>query len=698
MYGHQDGNNSSLVGAIRRRSAPSLGSPPTPAPTTAHSPRSAPPGRSSRRKWKRAYVALWETKELEEEEAKEKAAAAAVLAVQQPAVLCIQSCFRRWQQRGAILALLPLAHQKAKARALSLARWLARLTCPGSSESVAAARIQEALQRRCALVQLRRSEAAAVRIQMAFRRQNSRRACARLRQAAAARAWAREESKEARKGLGNGIWNEGQLAETIEAASRGCRGCGSAPGLDFVLDHKRGVGDGCLRFRCAGCSVSVDIKRSKNVDEPDRRGAPASENTLRVINTAQWLGMGHKQLSTFLVGCNMPPVNQKTWALASSKAAAATEKSFEEMMAENLEEEKKMTLEKEGEAARGPSGKVHIRAMTDGSWQKRYGRNSLWGCGVMYGYYTGKPISAESRCARCVTCMSAAHRGAEVNEHTCTRTWTAGKSDGGSAGNMEKEIALSCVQNIYQKGVIVAVLICDGDTKTEGWIKERGPPEVAAVLTSMHDLNHISINLGKKVREIQGQGLTEGQCGALQRSFAAAVYQSREQSAAAEETEEAAATRMQKNIMAVPDHFYNKNNHEKCGDKCPAKSTNKEIFNAAHVPHATGKYLDPGQGDRYYNHVVSVFKTYSSPDIARKLTLACTTNTVECGNSLLWLFHLPKARFRPKTGERHLQDALLHKAMGNTAGLLAGAAGLGISQLSERNQAYALQMDEQSRR
>ena len=110
----------------------------------------------------------------------------------------------------------------------------------------------------------------------------------------------------------------------------------------------------------------------------------------------------------------------------------------------------------------------------------------------------------------------------------------------------------------------------------------------------------------------------------------AAVYQSRKQSAAAEETEEAAATRMQKNIMAVPDHFYNKNNHEKCGDKCPAKSANKEIYDAAHVPHATGKYLDPGQGDRHYNHVVSVFKTYSSPDIARKLTLACSTNTVEC--------------------------------------------------------------------
>ena len=282
MYGHQDGNNSSLVGAIRRRSAPSLGSPPTPAPTTAHSPRSAPPGRSSRRKRKRAYVALWETKKLEEEEAKEKAAAVAVLAVQQPAVLCIQSCFRRWQQRGAILALLPLAHQKAKARALFLARWLARLTCPGSSESVAAARIQEALQRRCALVQLRRSEAAAVRIQMAFRRQNSRRACARLRQAAAARAWAREESKEARKGLGNGIWNEGQLAETIEAASRGCRGCGSAPGLDFVLDHKRGVGDGCLRFRGrASPRASAVLSSARSLLRSTKAGSRALQQKRR---------------------------------------------------------------------------------------------------------------------------------------------------------------------------------------------------------------------------------------------------------------------------------------------------------------------------------------------------------------------------------------------------------------------------------
>lgn len=33
-----------------------------------------------------------------------------------------------------------------------------------------------------------------------------------------------------------------------------------------------------------------------------------------------------------------------------------------------------------------------IRVITDGSWQKRYGRSSLWGYGALYGIYTGKVV------------------------------------------------------------------------------------------------------------------------------------------------------------------------------------------------------------------------------------------------------------------------------------------------------------------
>ena len=46
-----------------------------------------------------------------------------------------------------------------------------------------------------------------------------------------------------------------------------------------------------------------------------------------------------------------------------------------------------------------------MRAVIDGPWQKRYGRNSLWGYAVMCGFYTEKVIFVSHRRARCATCQ-----------------------------------------------------------------------------------------------------------------------------------------------------------------------------------------------------------------------------------------------------------------------------------------------------
>ena len=49
----------------------------------------------------------------------------------------------------------------------------------------------------------------------------------------------------------------------------------------------------------------------------------------------------------------------------------------------NREKERVATLLYEGESCRSPSREIQIRVITDGSWQKRYGRNSLWGYSAM---------------------------------------------------------------------------------------------------------------------------------------------------------------------------------------------------------------------------------------------------------------------------------------------------------------------------
>ena len=81
----------------------------------------------------------------------------------------------------------------------------------------------------------------------------------------------------------------------------------------------------------------------------------------------------------------------------------------------------------------------------------------------MYGLYTGKVVFVSHRCARCPTCISAAARGATVIEnHEC-----ANNCDGGAAGNMEMEIlhegANALVTALFDAGVIVQSLMCDGD-------------------------------------------------------------------------------------------------------------------------------------------------------------------------------------------------------------------------------------------
>jgi hypothetical protein len=67
---------------------------------------------------------------------------------------------------------------------------------------------------------------------------------------------------------------------------------------------------------------------------------------------------------------------------------------------------------------------------------------------------------------------------------------------------MERNIALQGVNFLFEHNCIVATLICDGDTKTVQHIKEKGPTEVADVISVWLDLNHFKKNVGNKLREL----------------------------------------------------------------------------------------------------------------------------------------------------------------------------------------------------
>ncbi len=138
---------------------------------------------------------------------------------------------------------------------------------------------------------------------------------------------------------------------------------------------------------------------------------------------------------------------------------------------------------------------------------------------------------------------------------------------------MEAAIAVEGVKFLFEHGVIVANLVCDGDTKSLAAIKVQCPPEVAAIIKAHLDLNHVAKNVGKKLRAITVPGkpgkLSETESVALQASFSTAVYNARADSVAAKDDKGAATARMQSAIAAACDHHFDK--HAGCGPWCKAK-------------------------------------------------------------------------------------------------------------------------------
>ena len=268
-------------------------------------------------------------------------------------------------------------------------------------------------------------------------------------------------SSGASSSLGAGIWDEDMLAEQIcaltsEVCPHEC--CRARAGVEFARSEPRGLG-GSLVFQCRSCGGPRELQRSRRVGpRGGAKGARAEESTLRFVSSCVDAGMGLRAANAVLIGQNLPPLNERTWAGAAAKTAEAETAVFEKMVEKNIKKEIALALLHEGDAALAPGGSVYITVMTDGSWSKRYGRNSLFGIGAMYGRYTNACVFAGSRCSRCAVCMRAAHTGKEApEEHACTKNWDERVGKDGAASKMEKDIALEGAKFLLERGAISRV-------------------------------------------------------------------------------------------------------------------------------------------------------------------------------------------------------------------------------------------------
>ena len=327
--------------------------------------------------------------------------------------------------------------------------------------------------------------------------------------------------------MGHAYVDAGVVASGIASLSQSkCDRCGSTLGVEVAGETRRAIGGGSLDFRCVSCGATRHVRLSSQIGKQD-------EATMRFISAVTTEGLGKQQLDRLLTKMDIGAVNNKVHARVVEKVDAAAAIEVDQMCDEALQREMAATLLMEGEACKSKTGKIMITIISDGTWQKRYGRNSLAGFVGVYGLYTGECLYAGSKMARCATCSYYKQKGQAAKKHECRRTWNEAPNRDGATSNMEKVITLEAVEAIYKKGAIVGTLVTDGDTKTLAHIKSHGPKEVAEEIEGSQDLGHLAKKLKKRLYELNASGslkglIPEAEQERLRKLFANAVHEHRE--------------------------------------------------------------------------------------------------------------------------------------------------------------------------
>ena len=388
--------------------------------------------------------------------------------------------------------------------------------------------------------------------------------------------------------MGHAYVDAGVIASGIASLSQSkCEQCGSDAGVEVAGETPRAIGGGSLDFSCVSCGALRHVRLSKQIGKQD-------EVTVRFISAATTEGMGKAQIDRLLTKMDIGAVNNKVYARVVEKVDAAAAIEVDQMCDEALQREMAATLLMEGEACKSKTGKIMITIISDGTWQKRYGRNSLAGFVGVYGLYTGECLYAGSKMARCATCSYYKQKGQAAKKHDCTRTWNEAPNRDGATSNMEKVITLEAVEAIYKKGAIVGTLVTDGDTKTLAHIKSHGPKEVAEEIEGSQDLGHLAKNLKKRLYELNASGslkglIPEAEQERLRKLFANAVHEHRNNNK--DKPLEGQAEQLQKKLRVIAPHQFKFNeagtglyDHCPCGSWCKLKPSNTMIYDASHIP------------------------------------------------------------------------------------------------------------------
>jgi hypothetical protein len=259
---------------------------------------------------------------------------------------------------------------------------------------------------------------------------------------------------------------------------------------------------------------------------------------------------------------------------------------------------------------------VGIAASFDAAWQKRssgHRYDSLSCHAVLVGEHTRKPIALVVFSKKCSTCDRAGD-GEDVPEHECPCNVDC------SSKAMEPRAGLQLLINVWETmGAYVKTLLMDDDSSTEAKCKHRksyakaDKGELPAHIpepTFLADPNHRVKVIGKKVFALVQKPKAVSVCTKsdalrIKKNFAYFVRQYRTKPF--EEFVQAS--------NAVVEHHFN--NHQHCGDWCPAKK--KIANNETPAPAHRDKSEDGPAGKVLYNQIKDAIGPYLTRDSLKQL-------------------------------------------------------------------------------
>lgn len=261
-------------------------------------------------------------------------------------------------------------------------------------------------------------------------------------------------------------------------------GC-SLQNMIVVNENRRGL-HSTITMKCLVCNICETLQTSFDAEG-------INEKAVLGVMT---VGGGFSNLEQIMGAIEIPCGSHSTFDKYHDKVCVELEKTAKNIMAEAVEEEKKIAIEC-GDVV---NGVPFITIICDGFWSKRSYRtnySALSGCAAILGAKTKKVLHIGVRNKFCVYCKKNEKMDVKIS-HQCFKNWKA------SSSSMESDIICEGFErSVELYGIIFKTMVADGDSSCYKKILESNPYKNYNVqVAKIECRNHLLRNYINKLTDV----------------------------------------------------------------------------------------------------------------------------------------------------------------------------------------------------